>query len=59
MPERKIAAAPDYTRAALTMLGVNLLWIFFVIWVIWGIVPVLVLAALINHGIDRLQQRRG
>ncbi|UWQ89824.1 histidinol phosphate aminotransferase [Aliisedimentitalea scapharcae] len=45
--------APDYTNAAITMLGVNLMWIFFVIWVLFGVVPVLLLALLINHGIDR------
>ncbi len=55
----KLSAAPDYTNAALTMLGVNLMWVFFVIWAIYGLVPVMVLAAAINHGIDRLIARRG
>lgn len=50
--------APDYTSAALTMLGVNMMWIFFVIWIAFGILPVLVIAALINHGITRLQAVR-
>ena len=44
MSERKISSAPDYTNAAITMLGVNLMWIFFAIWVLYGFVPVLVLA---------------
>ena len=50
--------APDYTRAAITMLGVNLLWVFFVIWVIFGFVPVLLLAVLINHAITRFEAIR-
>jgi len=59
MTERNIQRAPDFTSAAITMLGVNLLWIFFVIWVIWGFVPVLVLAAPINRGINRFKAVKG
>ncbi|MEM9550948.1 MAG: hypothetical protein AAGA05_07220 [Pseudomonadota bacterium] len=59
MNDNRIGRAPDYTQAALTMLGVNLMWIFFVIWAVWGLGPVLVLAALINHGISRLKDARG
>lgn len=51
--------APDYTAAAITMLGVNLMWIFFVLWVLAGFVPVLLLAILINHGIDRFEALQG
>ncbi|MGR3614627.1 MAG: histidinol phosphate aminotransferase [Paracoccaceae bacterium] len=51
--------APDYTAAALTMLAVNLMWIFFVLWVVLGVFPVLMLAAVINHGITRLEAARG
>ncbi|MBE1284948.1 MAG: histidinol phosphate aminotransferase [Rhodobacteraceae bacterium] len=50
-------AAPDYTAAAITMLGVNLMWIFFVLWVLIGFIPVLLLAACINHGISRFELR--
>ena len=50
--------APDYTSAALTMLGVNMMWIFFVIWLAYGLLPVLILAALINRWITRLQDVR-
>jgi len=55
---RERTAAPNYTDAAITMLGVNLLWIFFVLWVLFGFVPVVILAILINHGIDRLIEIR-
>lgn len=58
MSERNIKAAPDYTAAAITMLGINLMWIFFVVWVIYGFVPVLILAIVINHLINRLETRQ-
>lgn len=46
--------APDYTIAALTLLGVNAFWIFFVLWAAYGLVPVLLLAGFLNHLISRL-----
>ncbi|MFC3616244.1 histidinol phosphate aminotransferase [Lutimaribacter marinistellae] len=57
MDNNRLRSAPDYTRAALTMLGVNLMWIFFVLWVIFGFLPVLLLAAFINQVINRLEAR--
>ena len=48
---------PDFFNAAITFAGINLMWIFFVIWVMYGMVPVLVLAVLINHFITRLDIR--
>jgi len=59
MPDRHKSIAPDFTNAAITMLGVNLLWIFFVIWVLYGFVTVLVLAVFINHFVERVAVRRG
>ena len=32
MPDREFREAPDYTNAALTMLGVNLMWCFGLVW---------------------------
>ena len=48
---------PDLFTAAITFAGINLMWIFFAIWVMYGMVPVLVLAVLINHLITRLEIR--
>ncbi|UWQ38394.1 histidinol phosphate aminotransferase [Leisingera aquaemixtae] len=48
---------PDFFTAAITFTGINLMWIFFVIWVMYGLVPVLVVAVLINHFITRLDIR--
>ena len=37
MRERNIKAAPNYTVPALIMAGVNLMWIFVVIWAAFGL----------------------
>jgi hypothetical protein len=54
-PERP--RAPDYTIAALTMLGVNLTWIFIVLWAYAGFLPVLILAFFLNRAITLLEAR--
>lgn len=51
---RHTQPAPDYTAAALVMGFVNLLWIFTAIWALWGLAPVILLAAALNAGISRL-----
>ncbi|WP_286193783.1 hypothetical protein [Tropicibacter sp. R16_0] len=51
--------APDYTTAALTMLGVNLMWMLCAIWALFGFGVALILAAVLNAGITRLGQRTG
>lgn len=33
-------SAPNYTQACIVMFGVNILWIFMVIWALWGLVAV-------------------
>ncbi|MFA3917522.1 hypothetical protein [Ruegeria hyattellae] len=58
MDDHRIPRAPDYTLAALIMGGINLTWIFIVIWALYGLVSVLVLAALLNHAISRLRDWR-
>ncbi|TMV07752.1 hypothetical protein FGK63_09815 [Ruegeria sediminis] len=57
MRDRNIGRAPDYTVAALTMLGVNLLWIFFTVWALWGFLAALALAWALNYGITLLSRR--
>lgn len=58
MQNREIGPAPNYTNAALTMMGVNLLWIFMAVWAVFGLIPVLVLGAVLNHMITLLAARR-
>ncbi len=50
-------AAPNYTNAALVMGYVNLLWIFGVIWAVFGMPLVLLVSFLLNLLIDRLALR--
>ncbi|WP_254871621.1 hypothetical protein [Pseudooceanicola sp. HF7] len=50
--------APDYTVPALVMGLVNLLWIFFALWAVWGMGAVMAAAYLVFLGIDILAQRK-
>lgn len=49
--------APDLFSAAITFAGINLMWVFFALWVAFGIVPVLLLAVFLNHLINRVELR--
>lgn len=59
MDHRQKGRAPDYTNAAITMLGINLMWIFFVIWMLWGMVPVILIAVGVNHFVEYVAAKRG
>ena len=48
----------DYMTANMVLIFVNMMWIFVTIWSVWGIAPVLILAAVINHLITRLNASR-
>ncbi|MEI4197538.1 hypothetical protein [Roseovarius sp. E0-M6] len=54
MPE-----APNYTSAALVMGLVNLLWIFGVIWAVFGLPVVVAVGIVLNRVITWLAHRRG
>jgi len=58
MHHRPIKRAPNYTNAALTMLWVNMMWVFLVLWALWGLIPVLLLGAGLNRGISWFALRR-
>lgn len=47
-------AAPDFTQACIVMFGVNLTWIFVVIWAIWGLLAVAITGWLVNRLIARI-----
>ena len=49
-------SAPDYTNAALVMGFVNLLWVFGVIWALFGLPAVMATGWLLNLWIDRLRR---
>ncbi len=46
--------APNYTKACVVMFGVNITWIFTVIWAIWGLLFVMMLGLVINHAMTRI-----
>jgi len=50
--------APDYTVAALVMGGVNLVWIFFLLWAVFGFWSVLLAGLGLNRLITHLEHRR-
>ncbi|MFZ5965054.1 hypothetical protein ACOXXX_19080 [Thalassococcus sp. BH17M4-6] len=50
--------APNYTNAALTMGLVNLVWLFCVIWAVFGFAVVIFAALALNWLIDVLARRR-
>ncbi len=55
--ERK--KAPDLLETVLSFIGINMMWVFFAIWLLYGMVPVLLLALFINHMITRLEIKLG
>ncbi|MEQ3670849.1 histidinol phosphate aminotransferase [Pseudophaeobacter sp.] len=57
-PQTGSAQAPepiDLFAAALSFIGLNLMWVFFAGWMLFGMVPVLMFALFLNHLIDRLE----
>ncbi|UXX82719.1 hypothetical protein [Roseovarius pelagicus] len=50
-------SAPNYTNAALIMGLVNLVWVFFVLWVAFGLPIVLATGYGLNLLIDRIKHR--
>jgi len=55
--DHQTSTAPNYTNPALMMLGLNLTSAFFVLWALYGLVPLLLLAVTLNHIITRLDDR--
>lgn len=51
-------AAPNFTQACVVMFGVNITWIFMVIWAVWGIIAVAVTGWLIHQLIERIDAAR-
>ncbi|WP_297340859.1 histidinol phosphate aminotransferase [Pseudophaeobacter sp.] len=48
----------DLFAAALSFIGLNLMWVFFAGWMLFGMVPVLMFALFLNHLIDRLEDHQ-
>lgn len=54
MDDRTRPSAPDYTTSALFFIFVNMLWIFGVLWVSWGLGAVAIAGVGVNHLITML-----
>lgn len=57
MRDHRMGRAPDFTNAALFMGFVNLVWVFGVIWAVYGMGAVLALAFGLHLAIGRLGRR--
>ncbi len=55
---RPIHRVEDYTNTCLVMGLVNLLWIFALIWVFLGLPAIMVIAVVLNAGINRIEPAR-
>lgn len=51
-------SAPNYTNACIAMFGVNITWIFFALWAIWGLIAVAITGFVINRIISHIAQRK-
>ncbi|EEX16307.1 MAG: histidinol phosphate aminotransferase [Salipiger thiooxidans] len=57
MDDQTRQPAPDYTSSALFFIFINMLWIFGVIWVHWGLGAVAIAGVGVNHLITMLDDR--
>ncbi|MEQ8294198.1 MAG: hypothetical protein RIA08_18525 [Roseovarius sp.] len=57
MKKGTLPEAPNYTNAALIMALVNLLWIFMVLWAVFGLPVVLAISYGLNLLITRIGHR--
>jgi hypothetical protein len=50
-------SVPNYTQACVVMFGVNLCWILFAIWAVWGLLFAILFSAFLSHFMTRLALR--
>lgn len=50
-------SAPNYISACVVMFGVNVLWVFMLIWAIWGLPAVMLTGWAVKIAIDRIGAR--
>lgn len=59
MSDSNRPAAPNYTNACIVMFGVNITWIFFLLWAVWGLLAVVATGWIINRAIGYVESTRG
>ncbi|MEQ6204029.1 hypothetical protein ABMC88_13340 [Sulfitobacter sp. HNIBRBA2951] len=51
-------AAPDFKNACVVLFGVNITWVLFVLWAIWGLIAAAALGWCINRVLTLFEARR-
>ena len=51
-------SAPNYTQACIVMFGVNLTWVFLLLWAVWGLIAVAALGWSLNRWMIWLEARK-
>lgn len=58
MRDNNTKSAPNFTTACIVMFGVNLSWVFLLLWAVWGLIAVAALSWVLNRWIRWLEFRR-
>jgi hypothetical protein len=58
MDDQKFGRAPDFTTACIVMFGVNLSWILFLLFAIYGLIIAVFAALVVNHLIKWIELRK-
>lgn len=58
MRHHNMPSAPDFTKACIVMFGVNLSWVFLLLWALWGLLAVAALGWSLNRWMTWLDMRR-
>ena len=58
MRDHNRRSAPDFTQACIVMFGVNIAWVFLLLWAVWGLIAVAVLGWCLNRWMTWLQARQ-
>jgi hypothetical protein len=51
-------SAPNFKQTCIVMFGINIAWVFFVIWSIWGLIAVASTGWCINRAISLIASRQ-
>ena len=58
MRQRPVSSAPDFTNACIVMFGVNIAWVFLLLWALWGLIAVAALGWCLNRWMHWLDMRK-
>jgi hypothetical protein len=58
MENHRLGRAPDFTPACIVMFGVNLAWVLFLLFAVYGLIAAVFASLVLNHAITWLETRR-